>query len=149
LAAFFAGFFAAFLAGAFFAAAFAISVSPCVSVEFTHESLVRKKALLFFKPNVDWQFENSGEYVCCCRPSVAINPHFQPVDDYRFIRRVSTSPHLARICGSSAAATSVMHGPQIDPASSSDDHRRRLPAVRAATTIVRTYAGISGGKSFR
>jgi hypothetical protein len=63
LAIFLAGaFFAAFLAGAFFAAAFAISVSP-VSVEFPHESLVRKKALLFFNAVVDCQNENSGEYI--------------------------------------------------------------------------------------
>jgi cytochrome b subunit of formate dehydrogenase len=63
LAAFFAGFFAAaFLAGAFFAAAFAISISP-VSVEFPHESLVRKKALLFFNALVDSQSENSREYL--------------------------------------------------------------------------------------
>jgi hypothetical protein len=63
LAIFLAGaFFAAFLAGAFFAAAFAISVSP-VSVEFPHESLVRKKALLFFNAVVDCQNENNGEYI--------------------------------------------------------------------------------------
>jgi len=61
LAIFLAGaFFATFLAGAFFAAAFAISVSP-VSVEFPHESLVRKKALLFFNAVVDCQNENSRE----------------------------------------------------------------------------------------
>jgi hypothetical protein len=61
LAIFLAGFFAAFLAGAFFAAAaFAISVSP-VSVEFSHESLVRKKALLFFNALVDCEIENSRE----------------------------------------------------------------------------------------
>ena len=53
-------FFATFLAGAFFAAAFAISVSP-VSVEFPHESLVRKRALLFFNAVVDGQIENSRE----------------------------------------------------------------------------------------
>lgn len=60
LAIFLAGFFAAFLAGAFFAAAFAISVSP-VSVEFPHESLVRKKALLFFNALVDCEIEMSRE----------------------------------------------------------------------------------------
>ena len=60
LAIFLAGFFAAFLAGAFFAAAFAISVSP-VSVEFPHESLVRKKALLFFNAVVDCEIQISRE----------------------------------------------------------------------------------------
>jgi hypothetical protein len=60
LAIFLAGFFAAFLAGAFFAAAFAISVSP-VSVEFPHESLVRKKALLFFNALVDCEIQISRE----------------------------------------------------------------------------------------
>jgi hypothetical protein len=60
LAIFLAGFFAAFFAGAFFAAAFAISMSP-VSVEFPHESLVRKKALLFFNALVDCVFEMSRE----------------------------------------------------------------------------------------
>jgi hypothetical protein len=61
LAIFLAGFFAAaFLAGAFFAAAFAISVSP-VSVEFPHESLVRKKALLVFNALVDCEIQISRE----------------------------------------------------------------------------------------
>jgi hypothetical protein len=61
LAIFLAGaFFATFLAGAFFAAAFAISVSP-VSVEFPHESLVRKKALLVFNALVDSEIENTRE----------------------------------------------------------------------------------------
>jgi ABC-type Co2+ transport system permease subunit len=60
LAIFLAGFFAAFLAGAFFAAAFAISMSP-VSVEFPHESLVHKLALLFFNAVVDCENEISRE----------------------------------------------------------------------------------------
>jgi hypothetical protein len=37
-------------------------VSP-VSVEFPHESPVRKKALLFFNALVDCENENSGEYI--------------------------------------------------------------------------------------
>jgi hypothetical protein len=89
LAIFLAGFFAAaFLAGAFFAAAFAILESP-VSVEFPHESLVRKKALLFFNALVDSQNQNNSEYVSCCPPCVAINPQIQPVGHTRFSREVN------------------------------------------------------------
>lgn len=114
LAIFLAGaFFAAFLAGAFFAAAFAISMSP-VSVEFPHESLVRKKALLFFNALVDSQIENSREYFGCCRLSVAINPHIQPLAPSRFSRRVNecrssacdrpTNPRHAHAADGSARA---------------------------------------------